>query len=55
MQTVVGGTNIKTDLKNLREKRADILVATPGRVIDLLQNSPLGQRLSQLREFSDAM
>jgi ATP-dependent RNA helicase MSS116 len=50
VQTVVGGTNIKTDLKNLRERRADILVATPGRVIDLLENSPLGQRLSQLSE-----
>lgn len=48
VQTVVGGTNMNTDVKSLLGKRVDILVATPGRVIDLLENGPLRQNLSQL-------
>jgi len=37
--SVVGGTNINTDIKRL-SKGATILVATPGRLLDLLQNTP---------------
>lgn len=37
--TVVGGTNINTDKKNMNGK-VDFLVATPGRLIDHLENTP---------------
>ena len=37
--TVVGGTNINTDKKNMSGK-VDFLVATPGRLIDHLENTP---------------
>lgn len=37
---VYGGTNIKTDHSHLRSKRTDILVATPGRLQDHLDNTP---------------
>jgi ATP-dependent RNA helicase MSS116 len=50
VRTVVGGTNVNTDIKHLRERRVDLLVATPGRAIDLLENADLGVRLSQLSE-----
>lgn len=36
---VVGGLNMKTQEADLR-RRADVLIATPGRLIDHLQNSP---------------
>ena len=36
---VVGGTNINTDKKRL-SPGVDILVATPGRMIDHLENTP---------------
>jgi ATP-dependent RNA helicase MSS116 len=49
VQCVVGGTNMSTDQKNLANKRADVLIATPGRLIDLLQNGNLGPKLAQLR------
>lgn len=35
-QVVVGGTNMKAEQKRLAEQRCDILVATPGRLIDHL-------------------
>lgn len=37
--TVYGGTNINTDKQRLKS-RVDILVATPGRLIDHLENTP---------------
>lgn len=40
VQHVVGGTNMKTEERNLATKRCDILVATPGRLLDHLENSP---------------
>lgn len=56
VQSVVGGTNISTDVKNLKNRRADILVATPGRLVDLLENYGLQPRFSQLCELeSQAM
>ncbi|TXT03852.1 hypothetical protein VHUM_04329 [Vanrija humicola] len=48
VQCVVGGTNVNTDIKNLKTRRADVLVATPGRMIDLLENSDLKARLGGL-------
>ncbi|KAE8264931.1 hypothetical protein A4X09_0g6818 [Tilletia walkeri] len=39
VQHVVGGTNLKTEGRNLSSKRCDILVATPGRLLDHLNNT----------------
>jgi ATP-dependent RNA helicase MSS116, mitochondrial len=38
VQTVVGGTNVKSDLSKMRRRMPNILVATPGRLNDLLYN-----------------
>lgn len=45
--TVVGGTNINKDLKALRGT-VDFLVATPGRLLDHLQNYELAPKMSDL-------
>lgn len=37
---VYGGTNINTDKKHLNAGKVSILVATPGRLIDHLENTP---------------
>ena len=37
---LVGGTNINSDRKKLSERPVDILVVTPGRLIDHLENTP---------------
>ena len=37
-QVVFGGTSFNTDLRKLREKRCDILVATPGRLVKHLED-----------------
>ena len=47
---VVGGTKIHKDIATLKSKRIDVLVATPGRLNDLIENSDLKQRLSGLSE-----
>ena len=44
MQTVVGGTNVKTDASRLRNKPPHILVATPGRLDDLLKQGALSRQ-----------
>ena len=44
-QVVYGGTNVKRDARALREERCDVLVATPGRLIDHLENGDVGRRL----------
>ena len=36
---VIGGTNINTDIRRL-SKRVDMLIATPGRLVDHLENTP---------------
>lgn len=47
---MVGGTNINKDHSGLKQKKnLQILVATPGRLLDHLQNSNLAQRLSHLK------
>ena len=38
-QCVIGGTNIKSEQRNLHQGGVDILVATPGRLLDHIQNS----------------
>jgi len=45
--TMVGGTNKNKDIKALRGK-TPFVVATPGRLLDHLQNSNLAQRMSNL-------
>jgi ATP-dependent RNA helicase MSS116, mitochondrial len=37
------------DLKNFRNGRSDILVATPGRLLDHIENYGLGARLAGVR------
>ena len=49
VQHVVGGTNMQAETNRLNTQRADILVATPGRMVDHLQNSNLKTKLSSLR------
>ena len=46
---VVGGTNMSTETKRLNGQRCDILVATPGRLIDHLENSDLKRKFAGLR------
>ena len=51
VQCFVGGTNINADLRALNsdQKLCDIVVATPGRLLDHLENSPLKSGCSQLK------
>ncbi|TDL20953.1 DEAD-domain-containing protein [Rickenella mellea] len=49
VQTVFGGTNINTEKRRLLQERCDVLVATPGRLVDHIQNSGLRDQLNGLR------
>jgi len=49
VQTVVGGTNMSAEAKRLVRQRCDILVATPGRLIDHFTNSNLVPACSRLQ------
>ena len=49
VQVVVGGTNVNTDATNLRRRTPTILVATPGRLNDLLTNMDARPLLASLR------
>lgn len=51
VQHTVGGTNMTTEIKNLKSRRCDILVATPGRLVDHLENNGLAPRFSKLQTF----
>ena len=48
LQVVFGGTNIRTDLSKLKRRAPDILVATPGRLNDLLENHGLREQMRAL-------
>ncbi|GAA6051794.1 hypothetical protein JCM3770_004976 [Rhodotorula araucariae] len=48
-QHVVGGTNMNAEAKRLANERCDFLVATPGRLLDHLQNGNLKPKLAGLR------
>ena len=48
LQVVFGGTNIRTDLSKLKRRAPDVLVATPGRLNDLLENHGLQQQMKAL-------
>ncbi|GAA5941383.1 hypothetical protein JCM3775_004912 [Rhodotorula graminis] len=49
VQHVVGGTNMNAETKRLNNERCDFLIATPGRLLDHLQNGGLKPKLSGLR------
>ena len=49
IQISVGGVNPKSELRRLKEERCDILVATPGRLLDHLQNGGLQDYMRSLR------
>ncbi|CAN0301016.1 unnamed protein product [Phaeothamnion confervicola] len=48
VQCVVGGTNIKSDLRALADRPPTVLVATPGRLNDHLENQDMAALLSEL-------
>jgi ATP-dependent RNA helicase MSS116 len=45
VQVVVGGTNMKSEASRMAARMPDILVATPGRLIDHLRNGALAPAL----------
>lgn len=49
VQHVVGGTNMNAETKRLNNQRCDILVATPGRLLDHINNGGLREKLSDLK------
>ncbi|KAL7420942.1 hypothetical protein Q5752_004896 [Cryptotrichosporon argae] len=49
VKCVVGGTNMDRDVRDLKNGRADVLVATPGRLVDLIENGGIRPRFAQLR------
>ena len=46
---VFGGTKFDRDIRTLRRKRCDILIATPGRLIQHLEDGDMAQRLRGCR------
>ena len=45
---LVGGTNVNEDLENLKKIQPDILIATPGRLLDIIQRASFSMKLSEL-------
>jgi ATP-dependent RNA helicase MSS116 len=39
-QCVYGGTNMRSEVTRMASRRCDVLVATPGRLVDHIQNTP---------------
>lgn len=48
VQCVVGGTNMDSEIKRMKRTPPHILVATPGRLVDHLQNQGASQFMSKL-------
>lgn len=48
LQCVVGGTNMDTEIKRMKRTPPHILVATPGRLVDHLQNQGASEFMSKL-------
>ncbi|GAA6043821.1 hypothetical protein JCM8097_002067 [Rhodosporidiobolus ruineniae] len=51
VQHVVGGTNMNAETKRLEQQRCDFLIATPGRLLDHLENSTLRPKLANLKSL----
>merc|ERR1719161_1995639 len=49
LQTIFGGTSINKDLSAFKQRIPDILVATPGRLNDHLENYDLKRAVAKLR------
>lgn len=50
VQHVVGGTNMSSEQKKLASERCDLLIATPGRLLDHLANTPgMAARFSNIQ------
>ncbi|CUA67268.1 ATP-dependent RNA helicase MSS116, mitochondrial [Rhizoctonia solani] len=50
VQVIVGGgPKVETETKRLLKSRMDILIATPGRLVDHIQNASMQSQLSQIR------
>ena len=45
---LVGGTNVNEDLENLKKIQPDILIATPGRLLDIIQRASFSMKLGEL-------
>jgi ATP-dependent RNA helicase MSS116 len=48
IQVMYGGTNVNRDIKEFTQRTPDILVATPGRLNDHLENNSLAPLLNRL-------
>lgn len=48
IQVMYGGTNVNRDIKEFTQRTPDILVATPGRLNDHLENNSLAPLLTRL-------
>lgn len=51
LQVMVGGTNQGSDLSRMRARAPDILVATPGRLNDNLQDAGVAKSLRGLKSL----
>ncbi|GAA5905032.1 hypothetical protein JCM6882_002423 [Rhodosporidiobolus microsporus] len=51
VQHVVGGTNMGGETRRLNQERCDFLIATPGRLLDHLENSTLRPKLASLKSL----
>ena len=49
VRSVVGGTNVKKDIKNIQKPCPEVLVATPGRLHDLMHNHGADKLLRGLK------
>merc|ERR1712028_330618 len=49
VHSVVGGTNVKKDVRNIQKPCPEVLVATPGRLQDLMQNYGADKLLQGLK------
>lgn len=51
LQCVVGGTNADSEARKMANRVPNVLVATPGRLVDHLQNHGADKYMSQLDTF----
>ncbi|KAG8217255.1 P-loop containing nucleoside triphosphate hydrolase protein [Butyriboletus roseoflavus] len=49
VQALIGGTSIGMQKQRLSTRRCDIIVATPGRLLDLLQSTDLAEKLHPIQ------